>query len=28
MTAAMYDRYVVHDGQTVLGTWPRINGWG
>jgi hypothetical protein len=24
----MYDRYVVHDGQTVLGTWPRINGWG
>lgn len=27
MTAAMYDRYQVVDGDSVIVTWPRINGW-
>ena len=28
MTAAMYDRYQVHNGQSeILEQWPRVNGW-
>ena len=28
MTASAYDRYFVVDGdETVVGVWPRINGW-
>ncbi len=29
MTAAMYDAYHVVDGHTdtLVATWPRVNGW-
>ena len=27
MTAAAYDGYLVARGDTVVGQWPRINGW-
>lgn len=28
MTAAMYDRLHVVDGEAVVAIWPRTNGWG
>jgi D-serine deaminase-like pyridoxal phosphate-dependent protein len=28
MTAAAYDHYRVLEGDAVVATWPRINGWG
>ena len=28
MTAAMYDRIHVVDGEELVAIWPRTNGWG